>query len=160
MTCARIDMSRHPKRPPSWLAMRLARRRLARLAGAWGTIAVTGGTPSRAMSPPAPEPVDEVLSVNVTRPPEHPGAYMIVARSRARLDGPPSNMVLREVELRPSDPKVMRLWLGASPPHQGTPRDPPPYDIEGRWLHLYPTPQLETVIVEGKSQRVAAKVPR
>jgi hypothetical protein len=112
------------------------------------------------MSPPAPEPVDEVLSVSVTRPSDHPGAFMIVARGRMWLDGPPSNMVLRDTELHQSDPKARRLWLGASKPWDSTPRKPGLYDIEGSWLHLYPSPQLEAVIVEGKNQRVVAKVPR
>ncbi|HJQ56620.1 MAG TPA: hypothetical protein VJ890_06920 [Vineibacter sp.] len=112
------------------------------------------------MSPPAPEPVDEILSVTVTRPSEQPGALLIIARGRTRLEGAPSNMVLRDVEPRQSDPKVRRLWLGASPPWNETPRDPRVHDIEARWLHLYPTPQLETVVVEGKTQRVVAKVPR
>ena len=135
----------------------MLRRRLLRIASAF---TAPGLTPLRAMSPPAPEPVDEVLSVTVTRPPEHPGAFLIVAQGRTRLDGRPSNMVLQQVELHPSDPKVMRLWLGASPPWQGTPREPRIYDVEGRWLHLYPKPQLETVIVEGKTQRIVTPVPR
>lgn len=138
----------------------MLRRRFLQLSVAGGASAAAGHEPALAMSPPAPEPVDEVVSVTVTRPPEHPGAYLIVARGRARLDGPPSNMVLLDVEPQQADPKVRRLWLGASPPWQQTPRDPRVYDIEGRWLHLYPAPQLETVIVEGKTQRVTARVPR
>lgn len=138
----------------------MLRRGFLHLVGAGGALAPSRHGSPRAMSPPAPEPVDEVLSVTVTRPPDSPGALLIVARGRTRLEGVPSNMVLRDVELRQSDPKVRRLWLGASPPWNETPRDSRLHDIEARWLHLYPTPQLETVVVEGKTQRVVAKVPR
>jgi hypothetical protein len=138
----------------------MLRRGLLCIATVSGALAAPGLIPPHAMSPPAPEPVDEVLSVTVTRPPEHPGAFLIVARGRTRLDGHPANMVLKEVELHPSDPKVMRLWLGASPPWEGTRREPRVYDIEARWLHLYPKPQLETVIVEGKTRRIVTQVPR
>lgn len=138
----------------------MRRRRLLSIVTLSGAFAAPGSTPLHGMSPPAPEPVDEVLSVTVTRPPEHPGAFLIVARGRTRLEGMPSSMVLRQVELQPSDPEVMRLWLGASPPWDGTPHEPRVYDIEGIWLHLYPKPQLETVIVEGKTQRIATPVPR
>lgn len=138
----------------------MLRHQLLGIATVSGALAALGLGLPRAMSPPAPEPVDEVLSVVVTRPPEHPGAFMIVAKGRTRLDGHPANMVLKEVELHPSDPRVMRLWLGASPPWESTPRAPRIYDIEARWLHLYPEPQLETVIVEGKTQRIGTAVPR
>lgn len=136
----------------------MLRRDVLRMAALSGV--AMGSWPLHAMSPPPPEPVDEVLSVTVTRPPEHPGALLILARGRTRLEGRPSNMVLHEVEMTPSDAAVIRLWLGASAPWKGTPRDPRLYDIEARWLHLHPKPQLETIIVEGKSQRVVAKVPR
>ena len=77
----------------------MLRRRLVRIATVSGAFAAPGLAPLRAMSPPAPEPVDEVLSVTVTRPPEHPGAFLIVAKGRTRLDGRPSNMVLRQNSL-------------------------------------------------------------
>jgi len=138
----------------------MRRRRLLYIVTLSGAFVAPGLTPLHGMSPPAPEPFDEVLSVTVIRPPEHPGAFLIVAKGRTRLAGQPADMVLRQVGLHSSDPKVMRLWLGASPPREETPREPRVYDIQGIWLHLYPKPQLETVIVEGKTGRIATPVPR